>query len=220
MDQKILDAAAAAFAAVDISTENAQFAAIEAKIAEAEGAIVAADERCSAIAREKQEFRGPSGGDVADALLAGGGVTEAARAGPDIASLEAERESLRAGIRDLKHRVEDWRAELANIEQRARQKLAPAATRLIEGLQADAREAAERLATVYASLAAVSATTRFGAYETAVTRQIVSAATQSSGPLPYGLRQVEVPGEINDALRKLDGKGRALRVGFISHAGI
>lgn len=218
MDKKLLAAVAQQFAEIDLTAENDQIAAIEVQIFTAEEKIVAADERCREIARTKQEWRGPAGSDVADALMGGATVLDAARTGPDLAALEAEREALRAAMRDLRHRVEDWRAEISLIETNARQKIAGPAQRLLEGVNEDARAAASALATAYACAEAISAATRFGPVEAHNLRRLVQEASKSGGPLPYALRDVEVPAELIATLATLQGKGSAMRVGVIDRA--
>lgn len=218
MDTKLLSDVARDFSAVDFTAENDKITAIEAQIFMAEEQIVAADERCREIARTTQEWRGPAGSDVADALMGGATVLEAARAGPDLAALEAERDTLRAAMRDLRHRVEDWRAEISLIETNARQRLAGAAQRLLEGVNEDARTAASALATAYACAEAISAATRFGSVEAHNLRRLVQEASKSGGPLPYALRDVEVPADLMATLATLQGKGKALRIGVIDRA--
>lgn len=219
MKPEILRAAAAEFAAIDVSDENAQIAEIEAKIADAHKAIEAAEARCSEIARLKNDIQGPNGSNVAEALLNGESASDAARAGPSADTLEEERLSLRAGIKTLGHQVEDWRAEISNIESSARSKLSTISSSFHDALMADARKKLEEVATIYAAAAAVSATTRYGTYETSRFREVMEAASRADGLL-YGLRRIDVPAEINNVLRNLEGKGRALRIGLISHATI
>lgn len=219
MKQEVLSKAAADFAAVDVSDENAQIAEIEAEIARAHEAIQAAETRCSEIARAKDDIRNPRGSDVASALLAGESATDAARAGPSVQALEDERLSLRDGIKALNRQVEDWRAEITNIESNARSKISQISQSFHDALMADAREKLTEAAEIYAAAAAVSATTRYGTYETSQFRDIMDVASRS-GALLYGLRQIDVPTEINDVLRNLEGKGRAMRVGLITRATI
>lgn len=219
MKSEVLRKAAAEFAAVDVSDENAQIAEIEAKIAQAHEAIQAAETRCSEIARAKDDIRNPRGSDVASALLAGESATDAARAGPGVQALEDERLSLRDGIRALIYQVEDWRAEITNIESNARSKISQISLSFHDALVVDAREKLAEVAEIYAAAAAVSATTRYGSYETSLLRDIMEAASRS-GALFHGLRHIDVPTEINDVLRNLEGKGRALRVSLITRATI
>lgn len=219
MKHEILRKAAAEFAAIDVSDENAQIAEIEAKIADAHKAIEAAEARCSEIARLNNDRRGPQGADVAEALLSGASAIEAARSGPSAETLNEERLSLRAGIKTLSHQIEDWRAEISNIESSARSKISTISNSFHGALMADAREKLEEVATIYAAAAAVSATTRYGTYETSRFREVMEAASRGDGLL-YGLRRIDVPAEINDVLRNLEGKGRALRIGLITQTTI
>jgi hypothetical protein len=217
-DMAVIDDVAADFRAIDVAEENARIAEIEAQIADAHKAIEAAESRCSEIAREKQR-NGPDGSGVADALLSGRSAMDAARQGPDREALEAERLALRSGIRDLLHRVEDHRAEVAMIEGEARRKVAEGANRLIASLMAEAAILSEQLASVYASAEAVAVSTRFGSYEAGNLREIVRTATSSGGPM-QSRRRIDVPTPIVDALKALEGKGRALRITAVTSASL
>ncbi|MBN8844319.1 MAG: hypothetical protein J0H88_13840 [Sphingomonadales bacterium] len=219
MKNEVFRQAASGFAAVDVSEESAMIAEIDAKIAVAQKGIETAEDRCSEIARLKQGLKGPQGADVAAALLDGASATDAARAGPSIESLEEERLSLRAGIKALGHQIEDLRAEIGNIESSARAKIGEIASSFHEAIMAEARGKFEEIAALYAAAAAVSATTRYGAYETSQFRDVMEVASRS-GSLIYGLRRVDVPEEVNAALQNLQGKGRALRIGLITQATI
>lgn len=218
LDMAVIDDVAAHFRAIDVAEENARIAEIEAQIADAHKAIEAAETRCSEIAREKQRDA-PDGSGVADALLSGARAMDAARSGPDRDALEAERLALRSGMKELQHRVEDNRAAIATIESEARQKAAPGAEKLTDALMAEAAALSEQLATIYASAEAIAAATRFGSYEAGCLREVVQAATRSGGPMPYR-RHIDVPAPIIDAIKSLEGKGRALRVTPITAASI
>ena len=65
---------------------------------------------------------------------------------------------------------------------------------------------------------ALSAATRFGSVEAHNLRRLVQEASKSGGPLPYALRDVEVPADLMATLATLKGKGKALRIGVIDRA--
>ena len=219
MDTKVLRNVAREFAELDFSTENIEVARIKEKIAEVETAIERAEGRCTEIARLKDSYRGPSGRDVADALLSNQSASIAATSFPDPAALEAERVALRAAIRELQHQAEDLRAEISRVELAARHRLREPSEQLAKMIVAEAATLAEQLLQLYAAAAAVTATTRFGRAQLDAMRDAAEGLVKPDG-LCIGRRSIDVPSEIADVLRNLEGKGAAMSAGFISSAGI
>lgn len=219
MDKKIMRIVAREFSELDFSVENVEVERIKEKIADVETAIERAEGRCTEIARLKDSYRGPSGRDVADALLANQSATVAATAFPDPAALEAERVALRAAIRELQHQAEDLRAEISRVEMACRHRLREPSEQLAAMIIAEAATLGEQLLQLYAAAAAVMATTRYGQAQLDAMRE---AAQGLAGPdgLCAGRRSIDVPSEITDLLQNLNGKGPALTVGFINSAGV
>ena len=219
MDKKLLAAVAQQFAGLDFSTENAEVERIREKIAEVETAIERAEGRCTEIARLKDSYRGPSGRDVADALLANQSATIAATSFPDPAALEAERVALRAAIRELQHQAEDLRAEISRVEMAARHRLREPSEQLAAMIAGEAATLGEQLLKLYAAAAAVTATTRYGRAQLDAMREAAEGLVKPDG-LCIGRRSIDVPSEVADVLQHLHGKGSAMPVGFITSAGI
>lgn len=219
MNNKVLRDVALEFAELDFSAENAEVQRINEQIAEVDKAIERAEGRCTEIARLKDSYRGPSGRDVADALLENLSATVAASAGPDPATLETERVALRAAIRELQHQKEDLRAEVSRVEMSARSRLRTASEKFVAVIIDEARILGEQLLRLYASAAAVTATTRYGQAQLNALREAAQGLTKPEG-VCLDRRLIEVPDEISDVLANLNGKGAALPVGFISNAGI
>lgn len=217
MTPTTIEATAAAFVALDLSPENARIAEIEANIAQLEAAEKSARERCTAIAREIAEFRGPSGAAVADALLANHAPSDAAVLGPDLDSLEKERGALSAGAQALALRAQNARAELLEVKDGAKLKLRPIVQPLIDELTEEATAIAERLLEIFASLSAISGTTNNGWQQARAVGLMVAGAVDDFGLLLRLRGSVETPAEIITALRALDGKGPALPVSIRTH---
>lgn len=219
MDHKILRTVAREFADLDLSAENTEIERLNVEVKQAEAAVVAAEERRREIARAISDFRGPSGRDVARALLDGRSPSDAAMAGPDIPTLEREKEALTAGIRDLQHLAQDLRAEISNVEGQARAKIMPSSQRVSEMIAGEAKALIEQIVPLYAALAAVSTTTRAGANILNKLRDVIQAAHGFHGFSGYGRKQ-EIPSETVEVLSKLDGKGPALKVQFLTIANL
>ena len=217
MNITTLEAAAAAFAALDLSAENARIAEIEVNIAQLETAEKTAREQCTAVARDIAEFRGPSGGAVADALLAGHDPSDVAVLAPDLASLEKEKAAMMAGARSLAERQLDAIAEINEMKRAAKSKLQPIAQPLVDELVEVATALGERLLAIFASLSAISTTTGVGWREARAVGLIVSGAVDDHGLLLSLRGSVEAPAEVITALRALDGKGAALPIGIRTH---
>lgn len=217
MNISTLDATASAFAALDLSPENARIAQIEADIAQFEAAEKSARERCTSISREIAEFRGPSGAAVADALLANHAPSDAAVLGPDLDSLEKEKAALLAGIQSLAQRAQAARVELDDVKRGAKSRLRPISQPLVDELTEEATALGERLLQIFASLSAISGTTDNGWQQARAVGLMVTGAVDDHGLLLRHRGSVETPAEIITALRALDGKGTALPVSIRTH---
>lgn len=216
MDKAVIERVAREFAAIDCSDQNSRIAELEGKIRAAHEAVTRADQRVNEINVEidAQKVRGgPSGRDVANALVAGVDVIEAVRAGPDIGELERERTVLRASIRDLNRDVEDRRAAIDSVRGEALAMANKAAQPARDALIASAREAAELIITCSAAMTAISrATTKLGLEEEYLLRNASDALMGQRNLAPFR-QSAPVPREVIDLLRNLVGKGDALRIG-------
>lgn len=210
MNNATIDATASAFAALDLSPENARIAEIESDIGQLEAAEKSARERCTAIAREIAEFRGPSGAAVADALLAKHAPSDAAVLGPDLDSLEKERGALSAGAQALALRALNARAELREVKEGAKLKLRPLVQPLVDELTEEATSLGLEIIRIFAALSAISTTTGTGWREVRAVGLMVSGAVDDYGLLLHCRGSVKTPQSIVAALRTLEGKGAAL----------
>ena len=197
--------------ALDLSAEGERIAELEQEIEKAEAAISKAEARCTEIAQRIVEYRGPDARQVGDALLAEASTVEAARAGERIEDLEAERASLRAGIADLRRRVEDWRSEIDDAKRAASGQAARLTQPLVDAITADAKKAAEQLLTYYAALSALALGTRVGTIAEAQLRYAADGLMGTNRLLSWR-KQLPVPPEIDQLLDRLSEKGGALLV--------
>ncbi len=156
---KALDATSKAIAMIDATDANRLIAGLETERAEFEAAITLAETRCSEIAIALDEGT-RDGRIVADELLAAGDVLTAARLAPDADQLRSEKDSLRAGIKDLRRRIETADGEIAGIREGIGNEVRAAAGPLAAGLQAQAVEAIEHLLEIFAAVEAINWGTR------------------------------------------------------------
>ena len=217
MNPTTIDATASAFAALDLSPENARIAEIEADITQFEAAEKSARERCTAISREIAEFRGPSGAAVADALLANHAPSDAAVLGPDLDSLEKEKAALLAGAQSLAQRAQAARAERDEVKAAAKLKVRPISQPLVDELTEEATAIGERALEIFASLSAIAGTTGNGWQQARAVGLMVTGAVDDFGLLLRLRGSIETPAEIITALRALEGKGAALPVSIRTH---
>lgn len=203
--------AGAALAALDFSDANARVAAIREDMDKAERGIELANARVIKISQTLAEWRGPSGQDVARALIESGDVALAARTAPDEAELRAEREALQAGTVELRRAIEDGAAEIERIRFETSAKLAAATADLSAAIMDEAREAALRLLECYAAAKALSWGVR--AYDEQA-RQLAPVATAltGSGRLIEHRRGLTVPTQMTALLQPLIGAEDAVRV--------
>lgn len=217
MDQATLERARAAFEALDLDQENSEIARLDAEMASIAQAAERAQERITEISRSLAESRGPSGRDVADRLLEGVAVREAAAEGLSREDLESERLALQAAIRDLRRREDDARAAVSTIEYAAARKTANLAEPLFSAIEAQMIQAATVIRDGWAAAIAVGCATRGGAPLIDKLNQALNGVAGHDRLLLYS-RSVDVPAEVVAALAVLGSKGRALRPALIATA--
>jgi hypothetical protein len=213
MDKTLLNEVAAAFAAIDFSDQNARIAAIEEERAKIATAVEAAEARCTEIARLVYETKKDRADAIADALLVEGKASAALTAAPSREALDDERASLRAGITKLHHRAQDLHDEIKAIQSGSFHALAPTAERLVDAYLTIAQQGAEMIVEAYAALDALNFATHAGMTEVNRLKGAVAGFTGQGGLLSWR-RTFDVPKQVDEVLRALEGKGPALPVRF------
>jgi chromosome segregation ATPase len=204
-----LDRARRAIAELDLSSENAQIAELEADIRRFNEAITTADERRSEIQRILRDRRGPDAHAVAEALLDGKTAMQAAREDPTDDDLKRELESLRAAIGELRDRVESARQGIESIQSGARQRAAECFSPIVDRLTDELRDVAELMVSHFAALRAINDATKGHTLARLSAERALPGLYGTDGLIAYR-RQVPVPADIVDALRRFEGKGAAL----------
>lgn len=217
MDNQILEAAAAALAALDFSAANRRIAELNADIAAMGAASDKANARCIEIELARRENRGPDAAAVADALLAELEPIEAARVGPDRQEMEAERTSLLSGMRELRHRIEDAQSEVGDIKNAAAAEVMRVAGPLVEAVMADARQNAEALVQSFATMEAIRRATRGYSNEASVVATAIEGCIGDRKLLGWRAT-AEVPAAIQQTLKSLTEKGPAHPAGLMTTA--
>lgn len=198
--------ARASLEAVDLTSENARIADINAEQARIEAAIERAQERSREITAILADRREPMGQAVADALLADRAARDAATQVDTDEALKAERTALDLGMRELRSRFSSFEEDKREITIRARGKLSGAAGPWLAELTAEAQRAAEQLVASYVSIATVADAT--GSQLPQGLQRAVEGVMGELRMLPWR-RQVAVPQEILEALEPLRRKGLA-----------
>lgn len=220
MIDQLTSRAATAFAALDVSEENARIAEIEAERERIAAAIDRAEQRKSEITRELEAVRDPEPGiAVANALMANVPASEAAEQASNRDRLFQERADLHRGIGELRKRDEDCVIQILGVQQAAGAKAGEVAAPVIEAIIAQARAAGEQIVTAYASLAAISDATRTGRGEADRLGQAV-AGLMSREALLNRRNIVNVPASTAAMLAPLQSKGPAIRTGSLQCAAI
>jgi HPt (histidine-containing phosphotransfer) domain-containing protein len=216
MQLKTISAVSAALAGLDLTAENDEIIAIEAKISELVAAIERAQARRTEIAHQLIGNDKPDAKAIADAVLAGD-TAAAVSAGPSREALIGEKDALHEAVRELTWREEDARAELKQAQARALTKAREAVEPLIDELMDRAREVIAELPELYAALIAITDATRAGADGANRLRDAVKG-THGDGKLGQWTRSMMVPAEITAALRPLASKGPAMGAARFSHS--
>jgi hypothetical protein len=210
MNNKLIKEVAARLASVSFSAENARIADMRADIERMQVAIQKAEERCSELSRAKVMESGPNARAVADALLAEVAPIDAAARATNPEDMDAELANLRAAMGDLRRRIDDTNRAILSVEGEAATRLRPIVQPLVDDILGEARRAGEQIREAYAALAAISSATRTIISGESDIREVAHALTYRQNALNYST-DIEVPGELVDALSNLAGKGAAHR---------
>lgn len=215
--EKALAVTAKQIAAIDVTDTNRRIATLEAEKAEFEAAIARAESRCTGIAIAINEGATLDGRPVADELLADGDVMQAARLAPGLDQLRTEKDSLRAGIAELRGRIKTASAEIATIREGVGDQKRAAVKPLALALREEAVVAIEHLLEIFAASEAINWGTRSpdALLIANVLRLALPPAIGATG-VP-GLRDglvahresLDVPRDVLDALAGLERLGAA-----------
>lgn len=214
MELKNLQTTAQALAALDFGREIGQLAEIDGKVAELHEAIGRADDRRQEINRALSETRRTDPTAVADALLADTTTATVVAASPSRDSLEAERDGLSEGTRELRYRIDDARSAANKIRLEAAGRVYDVAAPLVADIHAEVRSTLESLLPQFAALVAIVEAKGAGRGVTEKLRMIIEVA-QNEGLLPRR-STLDVPAEIVDALSPLADKTAVLDARLIS----
>ncbi|QZH75367.1 MAG: hypothetical protein JY451_01705 [Erythrobacter sp.] len=199
------------FDRLDTSSECERLEEVRSTVATLEAASARAEERFEALSNAIRDGGKPKGAEIADALLAGSTATFAETT---VEAMEAERASIRQGIVELRRRLDDADRERQAIERDAKHKAGIAAKPLIDDLSLQAGEAVQKLASIYAAMAAVNISTGAGAIERSAVGEIIKTSEWPHKIAQYH-RDLEVPADVAAVLRRLDGKSEALKLRFV-----
>lgn len=220
----IYDRAAKALAALDFTAENEALAMkqaegerLSAAMLKAETRIAEVQAQLSALLQDRLAEKREAVA-VADALLGAGDASQATATLVRERDLREEQAALRAGLRELQDRSRDNSEKMARIKSEASAKVVPALQPVVQTLIADARAAADQIAQAFASIAAISGTTRHFSHET---RQFGDAlAKLMSADLIARRDVIDTPDDIAEMLEPLASKGPVASYRVPTFAGV
>lgn len=211
--ETVFDNVRQALMALDLSAEDAELATLERQIIETTTAISKAQQRRAEIDQAKRALHDangrPSGRAVADALLRGTDVVEAASLAPDLERLDRERLALSAAIGDLNQRIPELQNAISRVRAETAQMVIQAAAPVVEHIMEGMRSAAQDIVTGYAALAAIGQASGGGfAHQRQQASGAITGITGQGGLISWR-KTVPVPAEILAMLEGLDAKGRS-----------
>lgn len=207
-----IETATAALKALDFSEHNLRIATVRADIAKAEGAIDVAEARVMEIGQTLAEYRGPSGKEVAQALLEHGDVAIASRQAIDENGLRAERDAIRAGIGELRRVISDGYEEVKAIRLETADMIGTATAPVAEELAAELRAAGERMLDLWAALQALNRGASVHSRPAELADKAIGGIIGSGNLIDWRPAH-PVPAEIVEMLASLKNAGDAVRVG-------
>lgn len=211
ISSSVIKTATAAFARLDTSAEDTKIAEIQQQIAEKQSTIDRANQRVTELHEKIRNYSGPSGRDIANALMQASTASTAALASPDLEALKTERANLQAGITELNHDIADLTASIQGHVGAAHLRATEAARPLLEHLMERGRDLARQQLAIMAAVKAIStAVSRHRLQEEEALQKALEGLAGQWCLLPYQ-RSYPVPAEIVEALRSLDLTGPALR---------
>lgn len=216
IDRTIIAATADAVEALDFSAENDRIAQLEAEIGRLETAAETGLARVADIVAQVTDRNSITGtrnlnpGAVADALFASLDPAEAATVTRSVSELETQRDQLRGGVAELRIRIRDANDEIASIRLAAGARVLATVQPVMDGIMADAREAALRIVEAWAALQAIGWAARLRPNGTEPVQTAVDGL-EGGGRGLWRRQDIAVPAEIVSLLAPLASKGPALR---------
>lgn len=204
-----LKALAAALDRIDFATGNAEIESVRAELAHVEAKDAEIRDELSRLAEQIRSYRGPSGEQVAAAVLAGAQLADAAFAGESRAELGERRDALQSARRVLAATADQLRTELLEAKGRARRPIIEAVQPYLDHLLARQREAAEVLYACDAEVIAIARGLNIYVDHESASRRAREAVSGPDSLL--GLRDVlKVPQDLVAVLRPLSDKSAAV----------
>lgn len=220
----IYDRAAKDLAALDFEADNAALAEraaegekLTAAILKAESRIAQLQAQLTAILQDRMAER-KAAVAVADALLGEADASQAAAQVVKERDLREEIASLRAGLRELQDRSRDNSDAMGRIKSDALRKVMPALQPVVDSLIADAKAAADQIAHAFASIAAISGSTRY--FHREVGQFGDALARLMSADLIARRDLLDTPDDIAEMLAPLASKGPAASIHVPTFAGV
>lgn len=199
-----------AFAAIDFTTTNEEIARLDAERTTLRAKAAEADAEAQRLDGEIRDWTGPDPDEIADAIMAGTSVSEAAQAAPSREGLVEKRNALRSTAEALRERAERAGHERDEVARSQCIAIVDAARDFVAATVAEQQRAARAIIEGDAALAALRWCTGVyvpGERASEVARQSVTGPDALLGPVA----RIPVPAEVVTALKALEGRVKGLR---------
>lgn len=209
MSAAALKALEAALARIDYASGNGEVEAVRVELAHVEAKDAEIRDELSRLAEKIRDYRGPSGEEVAAAVLSGAQLADATYATESRAELEERRDALQSARKVIAAMIDQLRQELVEAKGRARRPIAEAVQPYVLSLLARQREAAQVLYDCDAEVIAIARGLSIYVDHESASRRAREAVSGPDSLL--GLRDVlQVPQDLVAALSPLSDKSAAV----------
>lgn len=210
MSADALKALRAALDRIDFAAGNAEVEAVRTELAHVEAKDSEIRDEISRLADKIRNYRGPSGEEVAAAVLGGAQLADATYATESRAELEDRRDALQSAQKVIAATIDQLRQDLAEAEGRARRPIAEAVAPYVEALLGRQREAAQVLCDCDAAVVAIARGLSMWVEHESASRRAREAVSGPDSLL--GLRDVlPVPEDLLSVLQPLAAACEAIK---------
>lgn len=210
MDTNTTAALAAGLAAIDFSATNAKIDQLDAERTNLRAKAAEAEAEAQRLDAEIRDWAGPDPEALADAILAGGSISEVAQAAPSREGLVEKSNALKSTAEALRERAERAGRDRDEIARSQCLAIVEAAQDFVAATLAEQKRAAQALVDADAALAALRWMTGVyvpGESASQVARQAVIGIDRLLGPIA----RASVPTDVVAALKGLEGRAKGLR---------
>lgn len=202
---------AASLAALDFVATNAELDRLSSDHAACNARVGEVREEIDRLGREIAERRGPVSDLVADAIMAGKPLAEAAQAAPTTDALAAQRDALMGSLSSLGERAERLRGLIGEVEAKQRAIVLTALEDYRAELVERQKRAADEIAGCHAGLQAIADVTNKDWLAGLLASRLAMKGMHGPDKLLGHRASLRVPAELVAALKPVADAGQAIR---------